>query len=706
MSYLQIEKDAATGVAIIWFDQPEEKVNKLSIDMLEHFQSLLQELEQDQQIQAVIFASKKDSFIAGADIHKFLELTDAREAADLSRQANEMFQRLAAFPKPTICAIHGACLGGGTEMALACDYRIASDHPKTLLALPEVKIGLLPGAGGTQRLPRLIGIQRSLEMMLTGKNIYSRPARKYGLVDEIIHPAGLIDAAKKVAVRLMAKPYQRKRKLSLLAKVLESRLLRWLIFRMAGKQVLRQTGGHYPAPLQILACVRDGMNKGMKKGFALESERFGKLAVSPEGKQLMRLFFNMNEHKKNPQPEQTHAITKVGILGAGFMGAGIANVTIDKDIPVLLKDISDKTLESAEKSLWQDLTKKVQKKALTTFQRDAIMSRVFCQTDYHGFDKADLVIEAVFEEIELKRKVLAETEAQIRADCVFASNTSSLPISAIAANAQHPERVLGMHYFSPVPAMPLLEIIVTEKTADWALATAYALGMKQGKTIIVVNDGPGFYTTRILAPFINEAVVLLGEGAAIEDVDKAMKKFGFPVGPLALIDEVGIDVGAHVSRIMGQYFTERGVEPDHIVEKLSSEGYQGRKSGKGFYAYPTKKGKKKQVNREIYRFFGGSRRKRFAMSDIQDRLALVMINEAALCLQEQIIRTPADGDIGAIFGMGFPPFLGGPFRYIDCLGITRLLEKLDALAQQHQQKYQAAALLRDKAQKQEKFYSN
>jgi 3-hydroxyacyl-CoA dehydrogenase / enoyl-CoA hydratase / 3-hydroxybutyryl-CoA epimerase len=328
-------------------------------------------------------------------------------------------------------------------------------------------------------------------------------------------------------------------------------------------------------------------------------------------------------------------------------------------------------------------------------------------TDYRGFEKADLIIEAVFEDLELKRKILAETEASIKEDAIFASNTSSLPIGGIAAGARRPEQVIGMHYFSPVPRMPLLEIIVTEKTADWVRATALDVGIRQGKTVIIVNDGPGFYTTRILAPLLNEALEILAEGGDIKEIDRAMRQFGYPVGPIALLDEVGIDVGAHVSKVLSPLFAARGAQPNTAMERLFQAGYKGRKNNRGFYLYGDQSGKekKKGVNEDIYSFFGGTKRKKFDVPEIQKRLSLAMINEAALCLQEGILQSPWDGDIGAVFGLGFPPFLGGPFRYIDSLGLPKIISLMEELEKQYGARFTPAPILRDRNAKNQRFYA-
>jgi 3-hydroxyacyl-CoA dehydrogenase len=373
---------------------------------------------------------------------------------------------------------------------------------------------------------------------------------------------------------------------------------------------------------------------------------------------------------------------------------------------VVVRDISDEVLGSAARTVDEGLKRQIRSGAIRPVEADRRRSRLLLTTDVDAIRGSNLVIEAVFEDLELKQRVLAEVEERVQADAVFASNTSALPISEIAAHAHYPERVLGMHYFSPVPKMPLLEIVVADKTAPWAVDTARAFGTAQGKTCVVVKDGPGFYTTRILAPYLNEAVLLVEEGAKIEDVDRAMKDFGYPVGPLALIDEVGIDVGAHVARDLGQAFADRGLAGSGSMPGLFEAGLYGRKNGRGFYLYP--KGKKKgqkQVNPEIYELLGGGERRRVETTEIQDRLALLMVNEAVYCLQEQVISSPRDGDLGAILGLGFPPFRGGPFRHVDAVGRGKIVSRLEELAATHGQRFKPAEMLAEVVENRGKFYT-
>jgi 3-hydroxyacyl-CoA dehydrogenase/enoyl-CoA hydratase/3-hydroxybutyryl-CoA epimerase len=706
MPYAQIEKD--NGVAVVWLDQPGENVNTISVDLVDTFTAILNSLEKDETVKGIVIISRKpDTFIAGADIDKFKDMASSDEAEALSRKGNALLNRMTAFPKPIVAALHGAALGGGLEVALACHYRIASDDPKTILALPEVKLGLLPGGGGTQRLPRLVGLQTALTMMLTGKNIYPRQAKKIGLVDDLIHPYGLLEAAKKAALEIVHRPTERKKKLPFVAKLLESNSIsRSIVYKKAEELVRKQTWGNYPAPLKIIECVKAGLEKSVEGGMEAEIKNFGELMMSTQSRELIQIFLSMTALKKNPRKDLVRPVDKIGILGAGLMGAGIAQVSAAQGMEVLLKDITYEAVGKGEKAIWKELDNKVKKKALSPFQRDLTFSRIKGCIDYGGFEKADLVIEAVFEDLDIKKGILMETESLTKEDAIFASNTSSLPIGSIAAASRRPEQVIGMHYFSPVPKMPLLEIIVTEKTADWVRATALDVGIRQGKTVIVVNDGPGFYTTRILAPLLNEALEILGEGGDIEEIDKAMRRFGYPVGPIALIDEVGIDVGAHVSNVLRPLFSARGVTPNNTMENLFTAGYKGRKNNRGFYRYgdPAGKKKKKEVNGEIYAFFGGPKRKKLDVKEIQNRLSLIMVNEAALCLQEGILHAPRDGDIGAVFGLGFPPFLGGPFRYIDHVGLPEFLALMEKLSEKHGSRFTPAQILRDREVNNQRFY--
>jgi len=703
MSYLNITKKQ--DVAVITLDQSGEKVNTLNEAMMDEFSGFLEELNSDPSLKgAVLISGKENNFIAGADIEMFKARDTAEEIEQLSLEGHKILNRVENSSKPIAVAIHGSCMGGGLELSLACHYRLASYHSKTVLGLPEVKLGILPGTGGTQRLPRLVGIQKALNYMLTGKNIYARSAYKIGLVDELVHKDVLEEAAIKAVHKVADGNFDRDDKRSSMEKMIEGNGLgRKIVFSQALKQTLRQTKGNMPAPERIIDAVEYGFKNGKEKGLLNEAKLFGELGATKESRALVNLFFGMTDAKKNPYKDLAKSVSKIGVLGAGLMGSGIADVSVNKaNYSVLLKDRDLESAAKGEKAIWKDLNQKCQKRIITEFERDEAASRVTGIDSYNGFKNVDLVIEAVFEDLDLKHKILKEVETETSADTIFASNTSSLPISDIAKASSRPENVLGMHYFSPVQKMPLLEIITTDKTADWVTATAYEIGVRQGKTVIVVNDGPGFYTTRILAPFMNEALLLLEEGASIEFLDKAMKKFGYPVGPMALLDEVGFDVGAHVGETMKPMFDARGAKSSEKAQELLDAGFHGRKNKKGMYSYS--EGKKKEVNTDIYQYFGGSNRKNPDMETTQLRVALTMINEAAYCLEEGILKTATDGDLGAILGLGFPPFLGGPFRYIDQLGAEKIVEKLNGFADEFGPRFKPAQILIEKAKKGESFH--
>jgi 3-hydroxyacyl-CoA dehydrogenase/enoyl-CoA hydratase/3-hydroxybutyryl-CoA epimerase len=686
------------SVAVISLNTPGEKVNKLNEQLIDEFSGILDQLETDDSIMgAVLISGKESNFIAGADIEMFKTRTTAEELTDLSQTGQKILNRIENLPKPVVAGIHGSCMGGGTELALACDYRVVSDHSSTKIGLPEVKLGLLPGMGGTQRLPRLIGIQKALTYMLTGKNMYSHQAGKTGFANEVVHQHAVETAAIKAVHTLSEQKSSRLDKRSAAEKLLESNPLgRAIIFNQARKKTEGQTKGNYPAPIKIIDSVEYGIKNGLEKGLTYEAELFGKLAVTPESRALVQLFFAMNAAKKNPYKKRANNVEKIGILGAGLMGSGIAEVSMDYGYSVWLKDQSVENALNGKETIAKNLDQKVSKRILSSFEKDEKMSLVHPAGSYDGFEQIDLVIEAVFEDLKLKQSIVKEVEKASSENTIFASNTSSLPISDIAEKAKRPENILGMHYFSPVQKMPLLEIIKTDKTSEEVLATAYDVGLNQGKTVIVVNDGPGFYTTRILAPFMNEALLLLEEGVSIDQLDRAMKQFGFPVGPAALFDEVGIDVGAHVAEVLSDTFEQRGAKTSKKAAELVEAGYKGRKNGRGFYKYAD--GKKKVVNQEIYSFFGGTSRKEMDDSDIQQRLTLMMVNEAIYCLQENILLSAADGDLGAILGLGFPPFTGGPFRYADSRGASELVEQMNSFTETFGKRFKPAALLEEKAE--------
>lgn len=708
-----LKRKHVKGVEILVLDAPGEKVNKLTESLIQEFSDTLDQLETDETIRGVLIISGKErNFIAGADIAMFQKRETSEEFTELSRLGQYILNRIENLNKTVVCGIHGSCMGGGTELALACDYRIVTDDPSTKIALPEVRLGLLPGMGGTQRLPALIGIQKALTYMLTGKNMYSYQAKKNGFADEVVYKYILekagIDAVQRLSAgqgdRSFVKKSRRSSGKYLVEKLVEGNAAgRKIIFNQARKRAEKESKGNYPAPLKIIESVEYGYLHGLKKGLIKESELFGQLAVTPESRALVQLFFDVKSAKENPLANEVRPVSRMAVIGAGLMGSGISEVSADNGFEVWLKD---QTIEQALKGVnrvKQGFRKKVEKRIVREFEKDEKSGRVHPVAGNQDLTKIDLVIEAVFEDLDLKRRIVREVEGSTAGDTIFATNTSSFPISRIAEGSRRPENIIGMHYFSPVQKMPLLEIIKTPETASWVTATAFDVGVRQGKTVIIVNDGPGFYTTRILSPYLNEALLLLEEGAFVEQIDQAIREFGFPVGPVALFDEVGMDVGAHVATTMREIFDKRGARTSDKSVELVDHGYHGRKNLKGFYKYEHSSAKKKEVNKEIYRFFGGPERVSMEERHIQERIVLMMVNEAVHCLQEGILESAVDGDLGAVLGLGFPPFLGGPFRYIDQVGASVVTDRLQRCRQNEGERFKPAEMLVDYAKKGLKF---
>ncbi|MGL5161352.1 MAG: fatty acid oxidation complex subunit alpha FadJ, partial [Plesiomonas shigelloides] len=597
------------------------------------------------------------------------------------------------------------CLGGGLELALACHARVCTEHDKTQLGLPEVQLGLLPGSGGTQRLPRLIGVAKALDLMLTGRSVRAKSARKMGLVDDVVPPSILLQAAAELA--LQPKP-KRSKPGGAMGWLLEGNSAgRNLVFNQATKQTLSKTRGNYPAPEKILDVVRCGLEKGMAAGLEAEAREFGELVMTPESAALRSIFLATTEMKKEREAGATPLPLKsIGVLGGGLMGGGIAFVTASKaGLPVRIKDVASAGINHALRYSYDILNKRVKKKILLPAQMQKQMLMLSGGLDYTAFAERDLVVEAVFEDLKLKQKMVADVEQYCRVDTVFASNTSSLPIGQIAAQAQRPENVIGLHYFSPVDKMPLVEVIPHAGTSAQTIATTVEFARKQGKTAIVVADQAGFYVNRILAPYMNEAARCLLAGDSIEHIDAALMDFGFPVGPITLLDEVGIDVGAKISPILQEALGERFAAPD-AFSALLKDDRKGRKNGRGFYLYGKKMRKgKKLPDTSVYKVLGVQPSTNQDPQELAERCVLMMLNEAARCLDEGIIRSPRDGDIGAIFGIGFPPFLGGPFRYMDRIGAAQLTTRLQEHAKRFGQRFEPCDRLLQMAQGNEKFYS-
>jgi 3-hydroxyacyl-CoA dehydrogenase / enoyl-CoA hydratase / 3-hydroxybutyryl-CoA epimerase len=707
-SAFQLEPVSSGGVSGLWkltFDLPNEKVNKFSKKVIEEFQGLIDELERKGkagEIQVLyLISGKPNNFIAGADIEMINAAKSDQEAYGLSRAGQKLLDRWEDLPFPTLVAIHGTAMGGGCELSLASQYILMSNDPATRIGLPEVLLGIIPGMGGCVRLPRKVGLATALDLILSGRTLTGDKAYKSGLADGVLSKENFEEAvvtfirtnAEKIrnGVRLAREPKWGGMG-GVAGKVLEfTPFGRAFMLKKAREGVMSKTRGNYPAPLEAIdvlrkngACYGEKLTgKARDESLDCEAHGFGKMAATPESKSLIRLFFMTEVVKKSKgvssssgSKMETFLVSRAGVLGAGVMGGGIAQLYADKGITARMKDIASQSLTLGLQSAAKIFKKQLQKRKITERQYQQKMNLIAPTLDYSGFSSAEVVVEAVIEKMEIKKAVLKELEKEISSTCVVASNTSSLSISEMQTSLEKPERFGGMHFFNPVHKMPLVEVIRGAKTSDEAVSKIYQFSKQLGKTPIVVKDAPGFLVNRLLMPYLNEATWLLQEGASIEAIDRELLKFGMPMGPFELIDEVGIDVGEKVAHILFEAFGKR-MEPSPFNALVVKAGMLGKKNSKGFYQYE-QEGRKKVFSSEIYSILGVTPKDGSPLSkeEIVDRCILPMINEASRCLDDEIVKTPEEVDLGMIMGTGFPPFRGGLLRYADSIGSKEILSRL------------------------------
>lgn len=705
------------GIANLVFDLPGEKVNKLSLPVLEELEKNIDEAAKNVKIKALTISSgKKDVFIAGADLHSFEPIfQNPPQAEKIIGYGHIVLNKLEALPFPTIALINGACLGGGMELALACTCRVVSDNPKTILGLPEVSLGIIPGWGGTQRMPRLVGLKEGLSLILSGKPVNAHKAWKMHLADAIV-PSEFFDVKSQAFIRHILAPEGKQQVFDLRRHKGWSRLLlernplgRSLLFRMAEKDVLKKTKGHYPSPLVALKLIKDTYGLPLQEGLAKEIAVFNENLTTAfvNAPNLIHLFFTQEALKKEKGadekliPEKVHS---AGVIGAGTMGSGITWLFSNQDIPVRFKDVDWSTVGKGYAAAHAIYKKLVKDKRLKSSEASLKFHRISGTTDYSGFKNCDLVVEAAVESIDLKHKILKELETVIRPNAIIGTNTSSLKISDMNAVMQHPERLVGMHFFNPPNRMPLVEIVASDKTSPQAIITAVDVCRKLGKTPIVVGDCPGFLVNRIFVPGANEIMLMYEEGVNFEKLEKAMLYFGMPMSPFILADEVGNDVGYKVSKVFHQAYGGRMVIPK-IIEIMYENKLYGKKNGRGFYIYKGEKPKERNLEVERLRSSNLKVNEKFVPdSDITERVILTMINEASRCLSEKIITNPAYLDMALIMGIGFPPFRGGLLRYADKLGVSYVVDRLKHFREIYGERFAPSDYLSDMQRNNKTFF--
>lgn len=694
--------DVNNKIATLMFDMPDSNVNLLSKSVMKELESQLDELKKRSDIDVLLFRSAKNGvFIAGADISEIESLDSEKRAYEIVRNGQIILSKIAALPFYTIAVIDGACLGGGFELALNCDYRIATQNPKTKIGLPEVNLGVLPGFGGTQNLKHLIGKQKALELILGAKMINGLKAEKLKMVDACV-PEGYLDFKLESFIQAVLDDKERAKidanryKMNLL-----ERFAPWVIYHYALKEVMKRSKGNYPAPLEVIELFKKTEKLPINEALSLEAYAFARLSVSWVSKNLISLFYSSEKLKhdsfvkKDVLPLDVHDIS---VIGSGTMGGGIVWLFSNIDKAVRLKGRSYDSIASSFVPISKFYNDVIKRKRLTEREAEIKMGHISYTVSYDGFKSMDLVIEAVVENTETKKGVYKDLEEVVKEECIIASNTSSLSISMLSEGMKKPERFIGMHFFNPVPRMPLVEIIAGDKTSDETIATVVKLARDAGKTAILVGDCAGFLVNRVLLTYINECARMFREGADILLIDKTIEEFGMPMGPFTLADEVGLDVGYKVSKVLEEAYGERMTVAPVLTEIIDMK-LLGKKNQKGFYTYNSKE---KAVNKDVVAIQPRSRP--YNKAEIIDRAMLIMINEAARVLEENIVKDASQLDMAMIMGTGFPPFRGGLLKYADSLGIEKTHHSLLHLQEKYGDRFKPCDMIVNMAANNETFY--
>ena len=702
------------GIANMQYNAENESVNKFDAETNKQFAEVVNALEKADDVKGLIVTSSKSVFIAGADITEFVASfkQPEEEIKDWVININDAFNRFEDLPFPKVAAINGAALGGGCEMTLVCEYRVMSD--KAIIGLPETQLGIFPGFGGTVRTTRVIGIDNALELIATGTPKKALDALKLGLVDATVAADDLQDAAIDLVKKCISGELDWKAKREeKLVPVKLNQLEQAMAFNSAKGMIFAKANPkQYPAPALAIAAMEKHVNLPRDKAIEVEAAGFAKAAKTPQAESLVGLFLSDQLVKKlaKQHSKKAHEINEAAVLGAGIMGGGIAYQAASKGLPIIMKDIKSEQLDLGMGEASKLLGKMVERGKMTPVKMGETLSRIRPTLNYGDFAETDIVIEAVVENPNVKRAVLKEVEGLVKDDCILASNTSTISITFLAEALERPENFVGMHFFNPVSRMPLVEVIRGEKSSEEAISTTVALATKMGKVPVVVNDCPGFLVNRVLFPYFGAFDLLLKQGADFAHVDKVMEKFGWPMGPAYLIDVVGLDTGVHGAEVMAEGFPDR-MKPDYkgAIELLYENKRLGQKNGVGFYKYEMdKRGKPKKVadeaTYELLKTTTDSDKQAFDDQAIIDRTMLAFCNETVRCLEDNIVSTPSEADMAMIMGVGFPPFRGGPCRYIDQMGLDNYLALCEKYAYLGKA-YEAPQKIRDMAAAGETFYA-